>query len=439
MKQGITANSSPSAANQGRSRRPPTARRSIAYLMAGDLAKTVLAVATGVAIGRLVAPATLGLFNGIGLVVSYASLLGLGVTTGLARELPLSVGKGDRSQAEAYASAAQAWCLLVGGVVSVVLLGTAGFYLTRGEFWKSAGWLANALAIVPFFYNDYQERTYRTAHEFGILALKNVALYAAHLLLLVLVVPFNFYGLCLRLVLGGALTVGLYYHGRPVNVGPKWDATHLKHLLRIGLPIFVVGKLFDYWLVIDQTLVLKLGGTRMMGLYAVVTMSTTALSTIPGAVNQVLYPRMTQKFGEGQTLCQLAYGYAKPIAASVAAVTPIVLFGWWLIGPVTRFLIPQYGDAVPAMQWALLLCPVICFESAHALFYIGLRQGMRLIGTVAGVAAYTGSLFWLVRRGVYLAAFPQAMIIGRVVYVLVSYAFIYRMVTTERASFHRTG
>ena len=240
--------------------------------------------------------------------------------------------------------------------MSVVLLGTAGFYLARGEFWKSAGWLANALAIVPFFYNDYQEdlphrpRVRNTGIEercpvCGPLTAARTC--STVQLLWLMSTP-----RARRSIDCGAL---LSRQAR--QYGSKMGCNPLETSPANRTPIFVVGKLFDYWLVIDQTLVLKLGGTRMMGLYAVVTMSTTALSTVPGAVNQVLYPRMTQKFGEGQTLRQLAYGYAKPIAASVAAVTPIVLFGWWLIGPVTRFLIPQYGDAVPAMQWALLLAP----------------------------------------------------------------------------------
>ena len=428
MKRGATASNGTPVAGGTEPPRLPTAKRSVTYIMTGDLLTTVLFVISGVILGRLVEPSTLGLFNGIGLVVTYASFLGLGVVTGLARELPLSVGKGDRSRAEEFASAAQAWSLVVGGLVFVALVGVAGWQLAQGELWEAAGWFANAIMALLWFYNDYLARTYRTAHDFGRLALRSVVVQAALLLLLVLVVPLDFYGLCIRMVLGGALGVALLFHGRPVKVGPRWNTSNLKHLLRIGLPIFVVGTMFTYWLVIDRTLVLKLGGTRMMGLYSIVIMSTGALSTIPGAVNQVLYPRMTQRFGGGQNLHELARGYAKPIAASAAAMVPVVLIGWWVVGPVTRLLIPQYADAVPAMQWALPICFVMCFESAYALFTIGRRQRMRLVGTVAGMAAYAGSLLWLIRGEVYLAAFSQAMVIGRTVCVLVSYALIYRIV-----------
>jgi len=385
----------------------------------------------GLLLGRWVEPETLGLFNGIALVLTYASFLGLGVVPGLSRELPYFIGKGERSQAEEFAAVAQAWTLVVGSAVSVVLLGVAGWQLAQGDVWEAAGWLTNAILALQLFYADYLQMTYRTAHDFGRLAMVKLVQQVALVSLIVLVVPLDFYGLCLRVLLSGALTLTLLFRWRPVKVGPRWNTLHLKHLLRIGLPIFIVWKVFDYWGVINQTLVLRLGGTYFMGLFAMVIMVTTAVQTIPGAVSQVLYPRMTERFGRGESLREVARGYVKPIAATAFAVVPVVVIAWWLVGPLTRWLIPQYADAVPAIQWALPVCFVSCFESAYALFTLGRRQGMRLVGIVMGMAAYAGSLLWLIRDGVYLAAFSQAMLIGRTACVLVSYALIYRILARE--------
>lgn len=408
-----------------------TARQSVAYLTGGNLAATALYALGGIIIGRLVDPATLGLFNGIGLILTYVAVLQLGVFSGLSRELPYFIGKGDRQRAEDLCATAQAWSLILGGLGFVALLGVAGWQLARGELWLAAGWFTYAILAFQDFYLSYLQVTYRTARDFARFALMRLLTQSALVVLLVLVVPLDFYGLCLRVLLAGAFSLFLYFHWRPVKVAPRWSLADFKHLLRIGLPIFVVGQVLSYWAVIDKTLVLKLGGTRMMGLYSMVVMAVAALEILPGAVAQVFYPRMTEQFGRGESLRTLLRGVARPIAVTVTAVVPAIFILWWMVGPVTRFLIPQYVDAVPAIQWALPLCFVRCFEPALAVFTVVRRQNLRLVGIVTGIAAYAGSLLLLVRDGFQLTAFPQAMIIGRALYVLVCYGLIYYLLRTE--------
>ncbi len=198
--------------------------------------------------------------------------------------------------------------------------------------------------------------------------------------------------------------------------------------------MFLVFQIFAYWAVIDQTLVLRLGGTRMMGLYSMVVLAMSAVQTIPGAVSQVLYPRMNEQYGGGRSLREVAHGIAKPIAATALAVIPVILIAWWLVEPLAQLLVPQYVDAVPAIQWALPICFIRCFESAYALFSVGRRQRLRLIGVLSGIAVYGGSLFLLIEDGVYLAAFPQAMLIGRTVCLFISFALIHRILAREPVS-----
>ncbi|MCL5734674.1 MAG: lipopolysaccharide biosynthesis protein [Actinobacteria bacterium] len=415
-------------------RRLTTARRSIAYLAGGSLVSTALYALGGLVVGRLVAPATLGLFNGIGLALSYAALLQLGVFSGLSRELPYFIGKGERPTAEKLCAVAQAWAFLVGGSIFLVLLGVGGWELAHGDLWRAAGWFTNAIMAIELLLATYLQVIYRTAHDFARVAFIRVIQQGSLLVLLVLVIPLNFYGLCLRVLLAGALNVVLLAHWRPVRVTTKWSTLDLKHLLRIGTPIFAVGQILTYWAVVDQTLVLRLGGTTLMGLYSMAIMVRGAVATLPTAVSQVFFPRMSQKFGEGQSLRELLSGITKPMAVSVAALTPAVLILWWLVGPITRFLLPHYVDAVSAMQWVLPACLLDSFEPGIAILTVARRQLLRLVGIAVGIAAYTVSLVWLIRNGVHLVAFPQAMLVGRAFYVVVCYTFIWQLVRKERES-----
>jgi O-antigen/teichoic acid export membrane protein len=375
----------------------------------------------GLVVGRLVAPATLGLFHGIGLVLGYVPVLELGILNGLNRELPYAMGKGDREQAKQLAAAGQAWALLVGGAVCVALWGVAGWELVRGEAWRAASWFTNGLLAVLLFYSQlYMETTYRTAHDFARLALVRVLQSLAALALLVLVGVLNFYGLCLRAVLTAAVGGLLLYWWRPFRVGPRWHCGHLKQLLRVGAPILAVGQIYMWWPVVDRTLVLGLAGTEAMGLYAVALMAVGAVGVLPAAMSQIMYPRLAQQFGVQESLAALLRLSWKPMLVTAALLIPLVIAGWFLAPPLVRWLIPAYVEATPAMQWALPSALVACFDPLQKVFNVIRRQGLRLVALLLGIAAYGASLLLLVEGGVYLAAFPQAMLVGRLVHTVLS-------------------
>lgn len=385
----------------------------------------MLRMAGGVLQGRLVAPATLGLFNGIGLVLGYAPLLQLGILNGLNRELPYFVGKGDRQRVEELAAAAQAWALLVGGTLCLALLGVASWQWAHGELWKAAGWFTNAVLAVFLFYNtNYLQMTYRTSHDFARLALVGVVESCAGMVLLVLVALLNFYGLCLRALIAGVVSTAFLYYWRPVHVRPRWNVNHLKHLLIIGAPIFGVGLLYSWWVVVNSTLVLKLAGTEGMGLYSMVLVASAALEIIPLAVTQVVYPRMAEQHGRGDTVIELVRITGKPIIITFVGMIPVVTVAWWLVGPAVRFVVPAYAAAVPAMKWSLLLPLVNTFAPVNAIFNVLRRQGLYAIAILLGMAANGVSLMWLIRDGAMLQAFPQAMLIGRMVYMTSCYIAI---------------
>lgn len=400
----------------------------VGTLASGHTVSLVLRMVGGLLIGRLVAPATLGLFNGIGLVLGYIPFLELGIITGVGRELPYYVGRNERRRAYDLAASAQTWALLIGGAVFLVLSGIAVWELMRGEAWRAAGWFSNGILSFALFYaTSYLQATFRTSHEFARLAVFAVIENVVFLALVALVAAFDFYGLCLRAVLTAVFGTILLHLWRPVRVRPQWNPAHLKHLVAVGLPILIVSQIDAWWPVLDSTLVLSLGGTREMGLYSMVLLTTSLMKVLPGTTSQVLYPRMSEEYGRSHALDPLVRLVKKPVALTLGGSIAMALVGWWLVGPVTRLAVPMYSDAVPAMQWALLMGVVFSLSVVQPVFFVLKRQRLYLIAVLTGIGAYLCSLLLLVRGGVSLEAFPQAMLIGRSVFVALSYLFIWRM------------
>ncbi len=418
---------------------PPksTKRGSILFLAgslaSGNLVAMALRMVGGIILARLVAPSTLGLFAGIGLALGYAPVLQLGILNGLNRELPYFVGKGDTQKVKELAAAAQAWALIVGTVVFLALTGIAAWQLAHGEMWKAAGWFTNAILALFLFYSTYYlQMTFRSAHDFARLAWTSVVEGVVALLSLALVALLSFYGMCLRVIVASAVSTVILYRWRPVRVAPKWNTGHLKHLLIIGAPIFGVGQIYGWWGgVVNSTLVLKFSGTTGMGLYSMVLVAIAALEIIPTAVAQVIYPRMAEQYGRGCSKRALVRITWKPMVATAAGLALVVVAGWFAIGPLVRLIIPKYADAVPAMQWALLLPFINSFQPLNSIFNVVRRQDLYIASIALGIAAYGGGLIALLHNEVQLTAFPQAMLIGRVVFMATCYLFVWRLQRKE--------
>lgn len=394
----------------------------VGALAGGNLISSALRMVGGVLQARFVAPSVLGLFNGIGLIQGYTRFLQVGILNGLNRELPYYFGKGDHQRVKELASAAQAWAIVLGVTVAVSLNGVAVWYLIHGDWLPAAGWATNAITVFIFFYGGlYLQATYRTAHDFARLSFVNVVQNAAAVVLIVLIVLMNFYGMCLRAIISALAGLAMLHYWRPIPVRPAWNLRHLKHLLVIGLPIFGVGELYQFWQTLEGTLVLQQLGRHGMGLYAMVVVVFTTLEMLPMAVSQVLYPRMAEQYGRTGRLGGLFRMSILPMLATAAGMVPLIVAGWWLAEPLTRWLVPNYLEAVPAMQWSLLPPLAISVAPIHNVYNVARRQDLYIVAIVLGMASYVGTLMWLVRDGATLVAFPQAMLVGRSVFVAVGY------------------
>ena len=294
--------------------------------------------------------------------------------------------------------------------------------------------------LFVFYTTAYLQVTYRTGHDFARLAMANVVLNSVALAGVVLVALLSFYGLCLRALLSGAVVTIVLHRWRPVRVAPKWNFAHWKHLLLIGAPIFGVGQLYSWWTVLESTLVLCYMGEFGMGLYTMVVLAVSTLDLLPLAVSQVMYPRMAEQYGRTERVDGLLRMTLKPMLLTAAGMLPMIAAGWWLVGPAVRFLVPNFVDAVPAMQWGLLVPLVSSFSPINNAYNVIKRQDLYVVAILAGMGAYVASLLWLVHGQAGQAAlpqaltvFPKAMFLGRVVFMVLCYALLAKLVRSPYA------
>ena len=413
-------------------------KQSILFLTAavagGNYYAMAMHLIAGIVVGRYVAPEVLGKFGAFGLVLGYVPFLQLGVLNGLNRELPYYIGKGDQTRVLSLASAGQFWACLIGGVIGLMLLGLSGWNVLSGNWENAVGWAVHAVLCFLIFYNTYYlQMTYRTSHDFARLAISKVFESTASVLLIVLVVWWGFYGLCLKALLVAMVSLGILFYWCPIRVHPKWNLMEIKHLFKIGCPIFVVGQVYAYWGVMLSTVLLTELGKEGLGLYAIVTMAMAAMDTIPVAIGQIVYPRMAQEWGRDPSVKSLIRVAYKPILYSFFGMIPCLIVATYCVDPAIRFLIPKYAGAVSATQWGIWIALISCLGPINNVFNVVRRQKLFFVAIALGIGATFIALKVLLFNQVSLVAFPQALLIGRTVFIVTCFICIWMIYGEQKA------
>jgi len=384
-------------------------------------------------LARVTRPETLGLFNGLSLVLGYVPFVQLGIINGLNRELPYYIGLDDTQKARSLAACAQVWAIAVGALVGAVLLCIAIFELVKGRSTLAFGWTTQAwMAFQVIFTQLYLLVIYRTGAKFSRLTTSNVIQAVASFLLISLAWKFSFYGLCMRAILVSLVALGTLWFWRPLRVKSLWNTESFKHLLKIGAPIMAVGQVYASWTVLDSTLVLKLTGTHGLGLYAIATIAATAIELIPASLNQICYPRMAEEYGRTGSLRSIIRIVWKPMLYLSLGYVPLVLVGWFLAPPAIRLLLPRYADSIRAVQWTLLSTSLLALSPLNLVFVVLKKMYLYFAAIIAGMASYLIALFIAHRTVHDLSIFPKALLIGRILFFVICFAMIWHWRNKKR-------
>ena len=75
----------------------------------------------------------------------------------------------------------------------------------------------------------------------------------------------------------------------------------------------------------------------------------------------------------------------------------------------------------------ILVAFVSSFQPLNLIFNVVRRQDLYVVAILIGMAVNGATLFWLVRDEIVLTAFPQALLAGRVVFMVACYLLLARL------------
>jgi O-antigen/teichoic acid export membrane protein len=388
--------------------------RMILLLSSSNVVSNLLTIIAGFLVARWVLPEDLGSFNAFTIVSGYIVLAQLGIPSALGRELPFRLGQGNKNEAYEYASTAQYWQKLLG--VLVLVLGAAScivaYLLGNGKF--AAGSLTlGVISWQVLYVNKYLKVLYRTNRDFNWLSLIKVinALFAFGSI--VFVWKFGFYGLCIRAILSAITDFLLTYKWRPIRVKASWRPLQFKQLMRTGLPMYAVANIYGLWPLVQRTLVLALGGTEALGLFALALMAENSMLTVSSSINNVLYPQMASLWGSGSSVGEIMRSIYKPVFTSMLLLLVALPVGWVLLPIFVETLLPNYIPGIVAAQWMLIVGVLEPTTAISNIYNVMKNQRDRLLMYLTGIFCWAITIYGLhLVFGFSLLIFPVGMVVA---------------------------
>jgi O-antigen/teichoic acid export membrane protein len=408
---------------------------SISSLAGGGLIALVLRFVGGMIQGRFVGPEVLGYYTKFTILPSYLLFLELGVFVSLARQYPYYIGKGDREKALEYASVALGWnnamCLLHVVVFSVPCLWALG----HGDWMASLGWGTQVVVAPTAFYMSYLGSTYRNSSEFVDWSKGSVIVSAVSLILLPLVMVWQFFGVCARNGVPNAVSAVYLHFKRPLRIRGRFDITVLKKMMMFGAPLMIFGYMStSLWDALTRTYILKMMDEKALGVYAFAGAVCIALRTVATSISQVFHPRIAMLYGSSGKSIDRTFKYSlKCSLAGLAAILPLAFLICWLVDPLLRIFLPKYVESIPIARYLCLWAVIPVIDLPSQVLIVAKRTWEYGASVVIGFLVFLAALALYSRfeAPVTLAGIILAYAICKMGRVLIADVFAWRLAVRE--------
>jgi O-antigen/teichoic acid export membrane protein len=384
----------------------------------GNLLSTALNMAAGFITARLVAPEIMGRYVGISLFAGYAIFLQGGALNGLNRELPFYIGRNKIDRVLHLIAAAQWWAMITSTFASLLFLIMAVYYLYIGQLSMAIGWIANSLGVfVTIFSSQYLKSTYRTNNEFRKLTIVEIFKSVVNNFSLIFIYYFGFIGICIRTSLVFITDIALLWRWRSFKVNSKFSKAHLVHLFKIGLPNFAVGYLDILWSTLSATLILFLAGEKSLGLFTVSLITFNTSEILTNSLNQIIYPKLSEKFGNGMNVGEMIKFSIKPGIYIFVLMSIISVITYYLLPYVVSFIIPKYVEGIDAARWMLPITVVMSLSTLNHVFIVAKKQHIYAIAKLIGMAVHIVSIYFIYNYSKELTSFSISLLLGKTVFM----------------------
>lgn len=382
---------------------------------------------------RFIGPETTGKVAYFAIPLGYLWILTLGIPSALARELPYYLAKGEREKALVYAQTTQSFSIMMGLLCSLWfgILAISSFF--RGDYFYAMGWAFQVISAFFAIYNSYILTLFRTTEEFIKVAKASALSAVTRIVAFPLIFINPYVGLFMKPISSDIATNTYLYLKRPLKFKFGFNIRVFLDLLKFGMPLIMIGYIeANLWTSAQATMIVRMGDTTQLGLYNFIKQIMLLLLIIPNVVSEVLRPKFATVYGQTNgSLKKALKASIKPLSITFTFSLIAVFLSWLFIGDIIHWLLPKYVDAIPALEIALLLVPVMTVATIKYMFVVIKSMKYNAISTIPGFLIGLGLLYLILSNDISFRYIYMPYIIGQLVNFLISACILFFQVRKE--------
>jgi O-antigen/teichoic acid export membrane protein len=341
------------------------------FVSTSTFSAVVLAI-QGIVVIKIMPPELMGIWLALQLIHTFGIQFHFGILNAVNRQIPYYLGKKDE------ASSLQIENVARGNLIVLTLVGVLGFVVVyQFELFDritNVGVLAIGMSTIVSLNMQFYIGIFKARNQFNKAAIVSILEAVTMLIGLPLIYFFLLEGLFLRSIITSLILLFacLWLHKWYFKIEFKKEIT--VELLRIGIPIMILG----YGLVLlhsmDRLLILTFLDNEAMGYYALSLSVYSFVGLLPTLIGQVYYPKMMKhyaEFGMSDSLIKDCF-VASAISVTVTGVVVIILL--LLLPWVVSEYFASYTEGVPAMKISLLGVFILAFIAGPTYFLIVTNQ-----------------------------------------------------------------
>ena len=340
--------------------------KDLAIYSAGNYISQGLGMISGFLLRMFLEPYHMGIWQGLNIIKSYSNYTNLGVSKSAAREIAYSRGKGDVERSESLKNIGFTFSVITVSVVGIGCILFALFKRNTLDIYVFWGLIAMGVIIVAVRMESYIVTILRAKKVFFPESLGKVINAVLYIGLIYLVVKnFKLYGLYAvnTAVILCSIFILIFLSKEHFRFFLKKE--ELKHLIKIGIPLVLIGFMFVNLTNIDRIVVIKMLGAEKLGIYSVAIMMGNIIYNVSNMASVVLYPRFQEIYGKNDDKREVYRVMQKIIKLIWFPLIILVLCGVVFLPYLVEILIPKYIAGITSMR--ILLCGI--FFLSLSIFY----------------------------------------------------------------------
>lgn len=304
---------------------------------------------SGFWIAHLLGPEDFGIWNAVSLVLVYGAYFEFGVLSTMGRDIPFYFGQGDMDQAAILEGTARIVAIF-GAFLAAFFVIVVSFF--SGPFTKMAlGLQCMAVVLILQQIYTYHRTVLRSHNFFKELSQQQVlAAIASAAFAIFFVISWGLEGRLIAAIFAQTVII-LYAVRRNPWPAAKFQFSAIWPMIRVGMSIAIGGFIISLLTTIDRFMVITFLGEEQLGYLGLALLLTNVISLIPSMATQVLYPRITYRFGSSGKDIQALREFVVTPPLILSAFLPIVIgIVYFLLPLLITLLLPAYKPGISAAQ-----------------------------------------------------------------------------------------